>query len=113
MSYSDALAGRVRILLADRDDVVEKRMFGGTAFLLNGNLCVGVIKDDLIVRVGPDAHAELVVRPHAREMDFSGRPMAGWLYVAPPGVETDADLRRWVDQGLVFAGSLPAKQPKG
>jgi TfoX/Sxy family transcriptional regulator of competence genes len=109
MPYDDASAGRIRAVLAGRNDVTEKRMFGGIAFLLNGNLCVGVIKDDLIVRVGPDAHAELVDRPHAREMDFSGRPMAGWLYVAPPGIVADADLRRWIDHGIAFAGSLPVK----
>jgi hypothetical protein len=113
MAYDDDLAARLRALLADRDGLVEKRMFGGIAFLLNGNLCVGVIKDDLIVRVGPDAYDELVVRPHVREMDFSGRPMAGWVYVAPLGVASDDDLQRWAEYGIAFAGSLPTKPPKG
>jgi TfoX/Sxy family transcriptional regulator of competence genes len=79
MAYDESVAGRVREALAERSDIAEKRMFGGLAFLLNGNMCVGVVKDELMVRVGPDAYDDLVGGPHVREMDFSGRPMTGWV----------------------------------
>jgi TfoX/Sxy family transcriptional regulator of competence genes len=109
MAFDDVVAERVRDALAERSDIAEKRMFGGLAFLLSGNMCVGVVKDELMVRVGPDAYDDLVGRPHAREMDFSGRPMMGWVYVAPQGFAADADLRHWVGYGVAFAGSLPGK----
>ena len=109
MAYDEGLAQRVRELLAEQDGVSEKRMFGGLAFLIRGNMCVGIVKDSLMVRVGPDAYPRLVEEPHARRMDFTGRPMKGLLYVDPDGVESDADLRSWVGHGLAFAGSLPGK----
>ena len=84
-------------------------MFGGIAFLLRGNMLCGVVDRDLMVRVGPDAYAEALARPHAREMDFTGRPMRGLLYVDAAGVRTARQLRSWLDRGLAFAGSLPAK----
>jgi TfoX/Sxy family transcriptional regulator of competence genes len=110
MSYDEGLAERIRDALADRSDVSERKMFGGLAFLLNGNMCVGVVGDELMVRVGPDAYGEAVRRPHARKMDFTGRPMKGFVYVGCEGLESDADLRRWVARGIDFARSLPPKQ---
>jgi TfoX/Sxy family transcriptional regulator of competence genes len=109
MSYDEGLAERIREALEDRSDVSEKKMFGGLAFLLRGNMCVGVVGDALMVRVGPDAYAEAIRRPHAREMDFTGRPMKGFVYVGCEGIESEADLRRWVARGVNFACSLPAK----
>ena len=109
MAYDEGLAQRIREMLAERTDTFEMRMFGGIAFLVRGNMAVGVVKDDLMVRVGPEAHAGLVALPHARPMDFTHRPMKGFLYVAPEGVESDADLRRWIEHGLAYASSLPAK----
>lgn len=109
MAFDEGVAGRVRDALVERSDIVEKRMFGGLAFLLGGNMCVGVVKDELMVRVGADAYDDLVGRPHAREMDFSGRPMVGWVCVASPGFAVDADLRRWVGYDVTFASSLPGK----
>jgi TfoX/Sxy family transcriptional regulator of competence genes len=107
--FDEFLGGRIRSALATRDDVVEKRMFGGLAFMVGGNMAVGVIGSDLMVRVGPEADAEALARPHARPMDFSGRPMKGYVYVAPEGVDTDEALAAWVDRGVQFASHLPAK----
>jgi TfoX/Sxy family transcriptional regulator of competence genes len=84
-------------------------MFGGLAFLLRGNMCVGIVKDKLMVRVGPAAYQSLVQQPHARKMDFTGKPMKGFVYVESEGVESDADLRRWVGHGVAHASSLPSK----
>jgi TfoX/Sxy family transcriptional regulator of competence genes len=84
-------------------------MFGGVAFLLNGNLCCGVLQDELIVRVGPERHAAALQRPHARPFDITGRPMKGWVIVEAEGCESDKDFARWVRQGVDFALSLPPK----
>ncbi len=109
MAYDEGLAQRLRELLEDRTDVSEKKMFGGLAFLLGGHMCVGVIGDELMVRVGPDAHERELREPHARPMDFTGRPLKGFVYVAVEGFESDTDLGRWVERGVAFAGSLPPK----
>jgi TfoX/Sxy family transcriptional regulator of competence genes len=111
MAYDEGLAERIRGVLQDREDVVEKAMFGGIAFMVRGHMAVGVVKDDLMVRVGAEAHDEMLRRPHARAMDFTGRPMKGFLYVAPAGVEDDHDLERWVGLGVAHAVGLPAKAP--
>ena len=109
MAYDEGLAERIREALEERADVSEKKMFGGLAFLLSGNLCVGVVGEELMVRVGPAAYSEAVREPHARKMDFTGRPMQGFVYVGCEGFEADADLRRWLARGVAFAGALPAK----
>ena len=109
MPYDEALARRVREALGDRSDVSEKSMFGGLAFLLRGNMCVGVIRGELMIRVGPKAHDTLVREPHAREMDFTGRPMKGFVHVAGKGLASDGDLQGWVARGVSFAASLPPK----
>jgi len=109
MPYDEGLAQRIRDALDERLDVVEKKMFGGVAFLVRGNMCVGVIGEDLMVRVGPDAYAEALRQPHAREMDFTGRPMKGFVQVASRGVESDKNLQRWIARGLDFASALPVK----
>jgi TfoX/Sxy family transcriptional regulator of competence genes len=109
MAYDEGLAERIRQVLEDRRDVVEKRMFGGIAFMVAGHMSVGIIKDQLMVRVGPAAYEGFVKEPHARPMDFTRRPMVGFLYVAPDGVERDEDLERWVARGVAHATSRPAK----
>ena len=86
-------------------------MFGGIAFMVRGHMSVGIVKDDLMVRVGPEQHERLVREPKARPMDFTGKPMKGFLYLASPGFESDADLERWVGEGLSYAESLPPKDP--
>ena len=110
MAFDEVLAGRVRDLLDGQPDLAERKMFGGIAFLLGGNMCCGVIGDDLIVRLDPgQAERLLAFESGARPMDFTGRPMRGWLYVAPEAVAEDADLETWVGRAEDFATSLPPK----
>src|SRR3989449_5424195 len=93
MTYSETQAARVRKVLAGRKEIIEKEMFGGIAFLLGGNMCVGVHGDDLIVRIEPSATAAMLKEPGAKPFDLAGRPgMAGWLLVAPPGYRPNAAL---------------------
>jgi TfoX/Sxy family transcriptional regulator of competence genes len=106
MPHDEGLAQRIRELLEECHDVSEKRMFGGVAFLVAGKMCVGVVRDDLMVRVGPDQYAAALRRPHARPMDFTGRPMKGFVFIAPDGVVSDHALRTWVECGLRFGCSL-------
>ena len=109
MAFDEALAQRVRTILAADARLTERRMFGGVAFMIGGNMAVGIVRDDLMVRVGPDGHDAALAEPHARPMDFAGRPSRGMVYVGPAGTASDADLERWVRTGVAFAGSLPAK----
>ena len=109
MACDEGVAERVRTVLDRRTGISEQRSFGGLSFLLNRNMRCGVLNDELAVRVGPDAYDDAVARPHARPMDFTGRPMGGWVYVAPDGFSGDADLDRWVALGVAFASSLPVK----
>ena len=109
MAYDEGLAQRIREVLDERPDVSEKKMFGGLAFLLHGNMCVGVVGEDLMVRVGPQAHADALREPRARKMDFTGRPMKGFVFVSGDGLGSDADLLRWVERGVRFADALPRK----
>jgi TfoX/Sxy family transcriptional regulator of competence genes len=107
VAYDERLAERVRRALSGREGLSEKKMFGGIAFMLRGNMCCGIVRDDLMVRVGPEGHEEALARPHARPMDFTGRPMKGMVYVGPQGIKSDADLAAWVRRGAEFAATLP------
>jgi TfoX/Sxy family transcriptional regulator of competence genes len=110
VAFDEELAGRVRSLLDGRADVDEKRMFGGLAFLLAGNMCVGVHEELLIARLAQEEADELLdSEPGVRPMDFTGRPMRGWLFVEPEATAEDADLERWVRRCEAFAASLPPK----
>jgi hypothetical protein len=109
MAFSEELAERIRQGLARKKGIEEKRMFGGIGFLLNGNMLVGVWKESLIVRLGPEEVGEALKEPHVKEFDITGRPMKGWVLVAPQGVEDD-QLRGWVRRGVKFVGKLPAKE---
>jgi DNA-3-methyladenine glycosylase I len=108
MSYDEKLAVRIRVLLSDRDDVVEKKMFGGLCFMVNGAMCCGLTKSDFMVRVGADQYDDALAQPNARPMDFTGRPLKGMVYVAPVGLRTDAALARWVRRGLAFVAPSSA-----
>src|ERR1700681_281024 len=90
--------------------VEEKKMFGGVGFLLNGNLLVGVWKDSLIVRLGPDNYDDALLEPHVREFDITGKPMKGWVLVEPEGVVDDEQLKDWIERATKFVKSLPAKE---
>jgi len=109
MAFDEGLAQRIREALAAERGVSEKRMFGGIAFLLNGNMAVGVVKDSLMVRVGPEKYETLVADSNAREMDFTGKPLRGFVYVGSEGLVSDADLNRWIGHGTSYARSLPTK----
>ncbi len=109
MAYDEEFADRIRKLLARRKGLVEKRMFGGIAFMLRGHMCCGVVKNELMVRVGPDAYEDALAQPHARPMDFTGRPLKGFVYVGAEGIESDTELKDWVARGVAFVKTLPAK----
>ena len=109
MAYEKGLAQRIREALGAAPGLVEKKMFGGVGFMVLGNMACGVNKDNLIVRVGPDQYEQALSRPHARPFDMTGRPMRGWVMLGPAGYESDDDLEAWVQQGVDFALTLPAK----
>jgi hypothetical protein len=109
MAYDESLAERLRAELGTLPGLTEKKMFGGICCLIGGNMACGIIGDSLIVRVGAEQHAAALAQPGARVFDFSGKPMTGWVMVAPAGYATADDLARWVKLGVAFAGSLPAK----
>jgi TfoX/Sxy family transcriptional regulator of competence genes len=111
VAFDEALADRVREILGARAELSERRMFGGIAFMLAGNMCCGVVGEDLMVRLGDDGEAALA-EPHTRPMDFTGRPMKSAIYVDPDGTASDQDLAKWVEAGADYAASLPPKAPK-
>src|SRR5579884_3451853 len=109
MAFDETLAERIRQALARRKGIAETKMFGGVGFLLHGNLLVGVWKDSLIVRLGPEDGAEALKEPHVKEFDITGRPMKGWVLVEPAGLEGDDPLADWIQRAVRFVGALPAK----
>jgi len=109
MAYDEKLALWIREILADLPGLQEKKMFGGVGFLLNGNMACGVNKDDLIVRVGPEAYESALTEPDTKVFDMTGRPMTGWVVVTPKGYETEEALRGWVKRGVDYALRLPKK----
>jgi TfoX/Sxy family transcriptional regulator of competence genes len=109
VAYDEALAERVRDLLGPRADLTERKMFGGIAFMVGGNMAIGVLGDDLMVRLDPADAERALAEPHVRPMDFTGRPMKGMVFVEPAATATDDDLAGWVDAGADFASSLPPK----
>lgn len=109
MAYDEKLALWIREILADLPGLQEKKMFGGVGFLLNGNMACGVNKDDLIVRVGPEAYESALTEPDTKVFDMTGRPMTGWVVVTPKGYETEEALRGWVKRGVDYALRLPQK----
>jgi TfoX/Sxy family transcriptional regulator of competence genes len=109
MAYDEGVAQRLREAFETVANVGEKRMFGGIAFMVNGHMSCGVVDDTLMVRVGPERYREALKKPHAREMDFTGKPLRGFVYVAPEGFESDDDLASWMNISLEFVKSLPPK----
>lgn len=111
MAYDEDLADRIRDLVADEPDLTEQKMFGGLAFLIGGNMSVGVSgQGGLMVRIPPDDTDVLLAKPHARPFEMRGRGMRGWLRVDPEGVRTKRQLAPWVARGVGYARSLPAKR---
>src|SRR6201997_4194242 len=104
MAVNEALAGRIRQRLARRRNVEEKKMFGGIGFLLNGNMLVGVWKDSLIARLGPEQGDEALREPHVKVFDITGKPMKNWILVEPEGVVEDEQLKDWIQRAMKFVG---------
>jgi hypothetical protein len=109
MAYDEKLAERIRKRLGKRTGLAEKKMFGGIAFLLNGNMCCGAHGEDMIVRLAPEHTDEALSEPHTGVFDFTGRPMKGWIVVHPKGLGTDAMLGKWIEIATRHAASLPRK----
>jgi hypothetical protein len=109
VAYSEHLADRVRAVLSDEFGVTEQKMFGGLAFMLRGNMCCGVLGDDLLLRLGPERGPEAINDDGLRVMDFTGRPMKAFVLAEASAVASDDDLHRWVGEAVAFAGSLPEK----
>lgn len=109
MAYDEGLAQRIRETLQDQADLTERKMFGGLAFMLRGNMLVGVLGDTLMARVGPNRNTQALARPHARPMDFTGKPMKGYVYVSPEGIAADKALAEWIGHCLEFVNGLPPK----
>ena len=111
MAYDEGLAQRIHEILDETAPGrwIGKKMFGGIAFLVSGNMACGIIKEDLIVRVGPDAYTDCLKRPHVSVFDITGRPMKGWVMIEPDGFESDSSLAAWVAAGVNFAETLPPK----
>ena len=109
MAYDEKLAARVRKTLQQVPGVEERKMFGGLAFLLNGHMFCGIVREDLMVRVGPEQHEAALAEPHVRPMDFTGRPLRGMVYVGAAGLQSAPALRQWVERGHSLARSLPPK----
>lgn len=109
MAFDEALAERVREALTGRARVGERKMFGGIAFMVGGNMAVGILGDDLMVRLDPEDAERALAEPHVRPMDFTGRPMKNMVFVGPEGTASDESLAAWVDAGADYASSLPPK----
>ncbi len=106
MAFDETLAARIRDALSRKKNIEEKKMFGGVGFLKNGNMLVGVWKDSLIVRLGPDAYNDALLEPHVKEFDITGRPMKGWVMVESEGVEEDSELNEWIQLAVQFVDQL-------
>ena len=112
MAYDEGLAQRLRQALQAHRGITEKRMFGGLAFLSRGYMFIGITGDKLMARIGPDYYEQALSRRHVRVMDFTGRPMKGYVFVSPPGFGKDSDLLDWVHRCHRFVQSLPSKKSK-
>ncbi|GAA0790481.1 TfoX/Sxy family protein [Marinobacterium sediminicola] len=109
MAYDEGLAERVNDYFHGRPGFTTRRMFGGLCYMLNGHMCCGILGDTLMARVGPDQYAACLQLPFAREMDFTGRALTGFVYVAPEGIAEDAELDAWLARCETFVASLPPK----
>jgi TfoX/Sxy family transcriptional regulator of competence genes len=109
MAYSESLALRIRQVLAGRRGITEKKMFGGVGFLLSGNMCVGIWKNSLIARLGPDEGQAALKEPNVVAFDITGRAMKGWVMVEPEGIETEEQLSEWIRRAVDFVETLPRK----
>lgn len=112
MAYDEGLAERVRYIVQSRPGMTERKMFGGLAFMAQGHMFIGVLGSTLMARIGPNEYGQALLRPHVREMDFTGKPMKGYVFIEPEGFESDEALEYWVNKSYEFAASLPPKPSK-
>lgn len=109
MAYDEQLAERLRRSFSGNPDISEKKMFGGLCFLNRGLMFVGIVGDELMARIGPDNYPSALKQPHVREMDFTGKPMKGYVYVAHAGISSNEKLDEWAEMSLRFTDTLPPK----
>jgi TfoX/Sxy family transcriptional regulator of competence genes len=109
VAHSERLASTVREILAEDGEVDERKMFGGLAFMVHGHMCCGVIGEDLVLRLGTDRAEQALKEPHVRPMDFTGRPLKGYVFVGPSALTTEARLRHWLRLARDFVDQLPPK----
>jgi TfoX/Sxy family transcriptional regulator of competence genes len=112
MAYDENLAARIREALEDTPNVTEKNMFGGVCFMVNDKMCLGVLKDDMMCRIGLDHETEALEKPGCRPMDFTKRPMKGYVYVDQEGMKTKKQMQYWVDLCLDFNKTAKSSQKK-
>jgi TfoX/Sxy family transcriptional regulator of competence genes len=112
MAYSEILANRLRGKFAEYEDLVEKPMMGGLTFMLNGKMCVGIIKDELMCRIDPDLHHEAIEKPGCRTMDFTKKPMRGYVMIDQTGIQSTRDFNYWVDLAIAFNAKAKASKKK-
>lgn len=109
MAFDEGLAERIRNLVPKTIELDEKKMFGGLAFLYNGHMFCGLTQSDLMIRVGAEHYQAALSEPHAREMDFTGKPLKGFVYIDAEGISEDGDLLKWLNRGLAYVATLPPK----
>jgi TfoX/Sxy family transcriptional regulator of competence genes len=112
MAYDLGLADRIRMVLGRLGSFSERKMFGGLCFLVNGRMCCGIVKRDLMLRLTPEMAATALREPHTRPMDFTGKPMKSMIYVDAAGIDSDSSLETWVQSAEQLARTLPAKKEK-
>lgn len=112
MPYDENLAERISKILKGKRGLVQKKMFGGIAYMLKDKMFVGIAKNELMVRVLDEKYDEYLKKPNVRLMDFTGRPLRGFLYIDPPGFKTDKQLAKWIDVGIEYAMKSPQKKKK-
>jgi len=109
MAYDEGLADRIRTVLGRKGGVSERKMFGGLCFMVNGNMCCGIVGNDLMLRLTPEAVSAALRQPHTRPMDFTGKPMKAMIYVAAAGLDSDESLETWIQSAERIARTMPAK----
>jgi TfoX/Sxy family transcriptional regulator of competence genes len=113
MAYNEQLADRIREMLVDQPQIEEKKMMGGVAFMVNDKMCVGVIKDDMMARIDPEIYDEALEKNGCHPMDFTGKPMKGWVFISQEGIEKIKDLEYWIQLALKYNLIVkPAKKRK-
>ena len=112
MAYNEDLVNKIREMLINQPDVEEKKMMGGLTFMVDGKMCIGVVGDEMMCRISPDKHDESVEKTGCREMDFTGKPMRGYVFVNEDGMKTQADFMQWISLCLDFNVIAKASKKK-